>query len=326
MLGVPLIFERICAAVRAKAAGNAAKQTLLQLTVAVGWRRFVAAQRGSRLGPGARLLWPLLERLVAMPVLAAFGGRVRIVFSGGAPLDQGIARMLIGLGLPIMEGYGLTETAPVVAVNRRDDNLPGSVGRPLDGIEVKLSSEGELLVRSPSTMAGYWKDDERTKKAVDTAGWLATGDVAEIRPDGRIVILGRLADMIVLSIGEKVNPNVVEAEIARDPLFKQAVVMGDRRPHLIAVIVLNADAWTLFATERGLDPRQPNQEASKIELLARIALLLAHLPRYAQVRAVHLTLEPWTLEAGLLTPTLKIKRDRIFPLYAKEIGDLYAKQ
>jgi long-chain acyl-CoA synthetase len=196
----------------------------------------------------------------------------------------------------------------------------------LDGIEVKLSSTGELLVRSPSTMAGYWKDDERTKKAVDADGWLATGDAAELRPDGRIVIRGRLAEMIVLSIGEKVNPNVVEAEITRDPLFKQAVVVGDRRPHLVAVIVLDADALALFATERGLDPRQPNQEACKIELLARITSLLADLPRYAQVRAVHLTLEPWTLEAGYLTPTLKIKRDRIVPLYAKEIDALYAKR
>jgi long-chain acyl-CoA synthetase len=326
MLGVPLLFERMCAAIRAKTAGNPAKRKLLQLAIDVGWRRFVAEQRRSRLGPGARLLWPLLKRLVALPVLTAFGGRLRVVVSGGAPLDQSVARMLIGLGLPVVEGYGLTEAAPVVAANRLDDNLPGSVGRPLDGIDVKLSSKGELLVRSPSMMAGYWKDDERTKKAFDTGGWLATGDLAEIRPDGRVIIRGRLAEMIVLSIGEKINPNVVETEITRDPLFKQAVVVGDRRPHLVAVIVLNTEAWALFAAERGLDPRQPNHGASKIELLARITSLLTALPRYAQVRAVHLTLEPWTIEAGLLTPTLKIKRDRVVPLYAREIENLYAQR
>jgi long-chain acyl-CoA synthetase len=325
MLGVPLIFERICAAIQAKTAGSVVMQKLLQMTTDVGWRGFVAAQRGSRLAPGARLLWPALKRLVAAPVLAVFGGRLRVVFSGGAPLDQSVARMLIGLGLPIVEGYGLTETAPVVATNRLDDNLPGSVGRPLDGIEVKVTSQGELLVRSPSTMTGYWKDDERTKQTVDAEGWLATGDVAEITSDGRVVIRGRLKDVIVLSIGEKVNPNVVEAGITRDPLFKQALVVGNRRPFLISVVVLDTDTWSDFATAQGLDPRQPNDAVSKGHLLARISSLLTDLPRYAQVRAVHLILEPWTLEAGLLTPTLKIKRDRIVPLYTKDIEDLYAK-
>jgi len=324
MLAVPLIFERMCAAIRAKAAGNAATAKLLQLTIDAGWQRFVAAQRRGRLGLGSRLLWPILKRLVASPVLAAFGGRLRVVFSGGAPLEVGVARMLIGVGLPIVEGYGLTEAAPVVAVNRRSDNLPGSVGRPLDGVEVRLSPKGELLVRSPSTMTGYWKDEERTRKAIDADGWLATGDLAEIGPEGHVFIRGRLTEMIVLSIGEKVNPNVVEAKITRDPLFSQAIVVGDRRPHLVAVVVLNRDAWALHASERHLDPQQPNQQATKIDLLARVTPLLADLPRFAQVRAVHLTLDPWTLEAGLLTPTLKIKRERIVPLYAKEIEELYA--
>ena len=296
------------------------------MTASIGWRRFVAAQHRASPGLAVRLLWPILKRYVATPVLAAFGGRLRVAISGGAPLDQGVARLLIGLGLPLVEGYGLTEAAPVVAANGLDDNLPGSVGRPLDGVEVKLTSKGELLVRSPSIMMGYWKDDAETARALDPTGWLSTGDVAEINEDGRIFIRGRLKEIIVLSIGEKVNPNVVEAELTRDPLFEQAVVVGNRRPFLAAVIVLNADAWRLFAADKGLDPQQPNHAASKIEVLARITSLLVALPRYAQVRAVHLTLEPWTIEAGLLTPTLKVKRDVVVPLFAKEIDDLYAKQ
>ena len=324
LLGVPLLFERMSAAIRAKVAASAAKRNLLRMAVSVGWRRFVATQRRGRTGLAARLLWPLLKRSVAMPVLAAFGGRLRVAISGGAPLDQGTARLLIGLGLPLVEGYGLTEAAPVVAANGLDDNLPGSVGRPLDGIEVKLTSKGELLVRSPSIMTAYWKDDAQTARALDPAGWLSTGDVAEITEDGRIFIRGRLKEIIVLSIGEKINPNVVEAELIRDPLFEQAVAVGSRRPFLAAVIVLNAEAWRLFAASKGLDPQQPNHAASKIELLARITSLLDALPRYAQVRAVHLALEPWTIEAGLLTPTLKVKRDIVVPLFAKEIDDLYA--
>jgi len=325
MLGVPLLFERMSTAILAKVAASATKRNLLQMTISIGWRRFVAAQRRASSGLAVRLLWPLLKRYVATLVLAAFGGRLRVAISGGAPLDQGTARLLIGLGLPLVEGYGLTEAAPVVAANGLDDNLPGSVGRPLDGIEVKLTSNGELLVHSPSIMMGYWKDDAATARAFDESpGWLSTGDVAEIDVDGRIFIRGRLAEIIVLSIGEKVNPNVVEGELTRDSLFEQAVVVGNRRPYLAAVIVLNAEAWRLFASSKGLDPQHPNHAAGKIELLARITSLLDALPRYAQVRAVHLTLEPWTIGAGLLTPTLKVKRDVVVPLFAKEIDDLYA--
>jgi long-chain acyl-CoA synthetase len=325
MLGVPLLFERMSAAIWTKVAASVAKRNLLRMAVFVGWRRFVATQHRAKAGLAVRLLWPMLRRYVAMQVLAAFGGRLRVAISGGAPLDQGVARMLIGLGLPLVEGYGLTEAAPVVAANGLDDNLPGSVGRPLAGVKVKLASKGELLVRSPSIMIGYWKDDTATARALDAAGWLATGDVAEIDEDGRIFIRGRLTEIIVLSIGEKINPNVVEAELTRDPLFRQALVVGNRRPFLAAIIVLNAEAWRLFAASRGLDPQQPNHAASKIEMLARITSLLVDLPRYAQVRAVHLALEPWTIEAGLLTPTLKVKRDIVIPLFAKEIDDLYAR-
>jgi long-chain acyl-CoA synthetase len=325
MLGVPLLFERICASIRAKVAHNFLRSKLLQITSAVGWRRF-ATQQGRRMQPALQLLWLLLKLLVASPVLATLGGRLRVAVSGGAPLDQSVAQLLIGLGVPVVEGYGLTEAAPVVAANRLDDNLPGSVGRPLKGVEVKLGPKDELLVRSPSAMMGYWKDNERTQRAFDAAGWLSTGDIAEIRDDGRIIIRGRLTEMLVLSIGEKINPTVVEGQLTRDSLFEQAMVVGDRRPFLTAVVVLNAKAWELFAAERGLDPGQPNREASKIELLAKITSLLAGLPRYAQIRALHLTLQPWTIETGLLTPTLKIKRELIAPLFATEIDDLYAKR
>ena len=325
MLGVPLLFERICASIRAKVSHDVLRRSLLQITSAVGWRRF-AAQQGHRSQPALQLLWLLLKPLVASPVLAALGGRLRVAVSGGAPLDQSVARLLIGLGVPVVEGYGLTEAAPVVAANRLDENLPGSVGRPLDGVEVKLGPKDELLVRSPSAMMGYWKDNERTQRALDAAGWLSTGDIAEIRKDGRIVIRGRLTEMLVLSIGEKINPTIVESQLTRDPLFEQAMVVGDRRPFLSAVVVLNAKAWELFAVERGLDPGQPNRESSKIELLAKITSLLGALPRYAQIRALHLTLQPWTMEAGLLTPTLKIKRELVAPLFAKEIDDLYVKR
>lgn len=325
MLGVPLLFERMAAAIRAKASTSATRRAFLQMTISIGWRRFLARQQRRTLGLTSRMIWPLLEQTIARSVLAAFGGRLRVAVSGGAPLEPDVSRMFIGLGLPLVEGYGLTEAAPVVAANRLDDNWPGSVGRPLPGVEVKLGAQDELLVRTPSVMTGYWRDGIRTQQTLDPAGWLSTGDIAELK-DGRVFLRGRLTDVIVLSIGEKVNPNIVEAKITTDPLFKQALLVGDRRPFLVAVLVLDADSWSLFAANKGLDPQQPNEPASKIELQARIVPLLAGMPRYAQVRAIHLTLEPWTIEAGLLTPTLKVKRDRVAPLFADKIDGLYDEQ
>ena len=322
MLGVPLLFERMAAAIQDKVAASAVKRKLLQTAASIGWHRFRTRQQKRSLGLAARAMWPFLERNVARPVLAAFGGRLRVAVSGGAPLEQSVPRMLIGLGLPLIEGYGLTEAAPVVSANTLEDNVPGSVGRPLQGVEVKIGAQDELLVRTPSIMTGYWKDAARTQQTIDANGWLSTGDIAELK-EGRIFLRGRLSDIIVLSIGEKVNPDVIEAQLTADPLFQQALVVGNRKPSLAAIIVLNADLWRVFAANKGLNPQQPNHRMSKVELQARIVPLLADLPRYAQIRAIYLTLEPWTIEAGLLTPTLKVKRDSVAPLFAKALDDLY---
>ena len=326
LLGVPRVFERMCAAIRANVENSVGKRILLRLAASLGWRRVELAQHPDRhLNLGVRLLWPPLHRFVVVPIMTAFGGRLRVAVSGGAPLGVGIARFLIGLGFPLVEGYGLTEAAPVVAATALGDNVPGSVGRPLPGVDVKLTIRGELLVRSPSVMIGYWKDEAETAQALDAAGWLFTGDIAEIR-NGRIFVAGRLREMIVLSIGEKVNPNIVEAEIARDALFEQAAVIGEGRPFLAALILLNSAAWKRFAEENHEKPDRPNAPSAKIKLLARVQQLLGEFPRYAQVRAIHLTLQPWTIDAGLLTPTLKVKRDVLQRVFANEIEKLFGER
>ena len=322
LLAVPFLYERMATLIRAKVAASPVKHFLLRFTAGLGWRRLAAAQELRHPQPGERLAWPLLSRLVAAPVLAAFGGRLRAAVSGGAPLDADIARFLMGLGLPLLEGYGLTEAAPVVAAPAIGDNRPGFVGRPLSGVEVKLNERSELMVRTPSLMIGYWKDAAATARAVDDAGWLATGDIAEMH-DGRLRIAGRLKEMIVLSIGEKVNPNLVEAAICRDPVFAQVAVVGEGRRFLAALAVLDKAAWQHFAATNGLDPDAPDAMAAKARLLALIEQRTADLPRHAQVRALYVTLEPWTIEQGLLTPTLKIKRDALQRQFAQEIGTLY---
>jgi len=323
ILGVPLLFERVAAAIQAKVGDKWVRRKLLNAAIGTGWSHFLSEQRRTKPNVAKVLLWRILDRLVSKPIRAGFGGRLRVAISGGAPLLPGVSRTLIGLGLPIVEGYGLTEAGPVVSANGLDDNWPGSVGRPLPGVEVKLGAQSELLVRSPAVMVGYWKDPLLTKQVLDSEGWLSTGDVAELTVSNRIFLHGRLADQIVLSIGEKIDPAVVEAQICLDPVFEHAAVFGHRRPYLAVLAVLNPRGWRIFAAERGLDPTDPNNPAGKIALLFRIATTVADLPYYAQPRVCHFTLSPWTIERGLLTPSLKIKRDAIAAIFAKQIDDLY---
>jgi long-chain acyl-CoA synthetase len=323
LLAVPRLFERIHAAVLSRAEKSPLRHFLLDLTVSLGWRQFEARQgRGPALGAWAAMAWRLLDRLVAARVRAAFGGRLRVAVSGGATLPENVARFLIGLGIPVVEGYGLTEAGPVVTTSSLKDNLPGSVGRPLHGLEVKLAANGELLVRSPAVMSGYWKDEAATSRAIDQDGWLSTGDVAEIK-DGRVFIRGRLKEIIVLSTGENVNPAMLERELEKDTLIKQAMVVGDNKPFVAAVLVLDEENWKALAVANNMDPSLPNAEPASAMIGNRVNERLKDMPRYAQVRAVHATLDPWTIDAGQLTPTLKIKRKALEAAFADDIRALY---
>lgn len=324
LLSVPRIYERAYGAVRGKTEGSPIGRHLVNLARDLGWQRFQAAQgRGPAPGLGARLAWPLLDRLVAKPIRNAFGGRLRVGVCGGAPLPGEVARFLLAVGLPLVEGYGLTEAGPVVAATALDDVLPGSAGRPLPEIQLALSEDQELLVRSPSAMTGYWRDEAQTAQAIDRDGWLHTGDLAEIS-DGRVFILGRLQDIQVLAIGEKINASLIEDEIRKDRLFEQAVVIGEGKPFLVAVCILNRKRWRALASALGVDVDSPNVPPVREAVLARIGAHLKDQPRHAQVQAVHLVLEPWTVESGLLTPSLKVKRHRVEEQYRDAIEALFA--
>jgi long-chain acyl-CoA synthetase len=325
IVSVPRVFERVLRRITARLAeGPRWKRRLFNLAVEVGWRRFLLQQHRGGWFP-ALLLWPVLDRLVARQVMAAFGGRVRVAISGGAPLNPEVARVFIALGLTILQGYGLTETSPVVSVNTRDDNRPDTVGRPLPGVEVRLSEEGELLVRDGCVMAGYWRNPEATAAAVDPDGWLHTGDRASIDDAGRITITGRLKEIIVLANGEKVAPQDIEQAIAADPLFEQALVLGEGRPYLSALVVLNDAEWRRLAAQLGVDPEQPPPQADgalEAALLARVAARMGRFPGYARVRRIGVT-GPWETADGLLTATLKLRRQQIMSRYAALIEQLY---
>jgi long-chain acyl-CoA synthetase len=298
MITVPRVLERFQARIQQSVAKNPFKRWLLRRAIASGWRR---ANRRERLRD--ILFGGLLDRAVAGPVRERLGGRLYLAVAGGAALDPEIARSFIGLGITVLQGYGLTEASPVVSVNRIEDNVPESVGRPLPGVETATTDEGELLVRGPNVMQGYWGKPEATAAALDPDGWLHTGDVVQIR-DGRLYIRGRLKDILVLSNGEKFPPADVEMAISHNPAFQQVMLVGEGRPFL-----------TLLAVTDEQDEKKlikiANQQVSAF-------------PRYVRVRRVIPVRDPWTVDNGLLTPTLKLRRREVLARYARQIEEVYA--
>ena len=326
LLSAPRLYEKIYAAIQNKISTNGLKKKLFQWTISLGWQQFEAEQnRRVPLTFFRQVLNKILHKIVADKVLAKLGGRLRIAVTGAAPMSEKVSQFFLGLGLPLVEGYGLTEASPVVSGNNLENNLPGSVGKALHDVEVTITEGGELLVRSPGVMLGYWNKDEATREVIDQQGWLHTGDVAEIK-DGNIFIRGRLKEILVTSTGEKVPPADMESVIILDPLFDQAMVIGEGKPFISALLVLEKQAWEKFASKFGVDvsDRESLRNPLIIEkVLERLSNLLASFPVYAQIHSVYLTCEPWTIDNGLLTPTLKIKRNVIQERFSKQIEELY---
>lgn len=325
MIAVPRIFERIYGRI----ASNLQKQpalsrALFKLAVDVGWARFLQQQGRGGWSPKF-LLWLVLEKLVASKVTAKLGGHMRAAVSGGAALSPDVAKVFIALGLPIVQGYGLTETSPMVSVNTLEDNVPDSVGIPFSCVDVKIGADDELLVSGSGVMLGYWNNHAATAKMIDADGWLHTGDQARIE-NNHIFITGRIKDILVLSNGEKIPPADMESAISLDDAVEQVMVVGEGRPFLSALVVLDGENWPKIAQSHGLDPMD-NQSLGNAkvnrDVLNRIKNALSQFPGYAKIRRVHLSLEPWTIEGGLITPTLKVKRVKVLEKHAKDIATMY---
>ncbi|NEX18287.1 MAG: long-chain fatty acid--CoA ligase [Halochromatium sp.] len=326
IIAVPRVFERIYQRIQDQLEGrHKLLRSLFQLAVKVGWIDFERRQ-GRRGWHPLLLLWPWLRRKVARPVLERLGGRLRAAVSGGAPLPFNVAKLFIGLELPLVQGYGLTETSPVVAVNPLEDNRPDSVGIPLRGIKVRIGADDELQVKGPCTMLGYWNNHVATARMFTTDGWLRTGDQARIE-DRHVFITGRIKDILVLSNGEKVPPADMEMTIGLDPLVEQLLIVGEGRSFLTAIMVLSGDLWPGLARDHGLDPDRPESLSNpqlQRDMLKRIRDSLADFPGYAKVRRVTLTLEPWSVDNGLLTPTMKIKRSQVLAHFKDAVEQMYS--
>lgn len=326
LVSVPRIYERVYGKIQdGLKHKSAVARSLFRMAVNVGWRRFQWQQGRAGWHPKL-LLWPMLNKLVASKVLEKLGGELRIAVCGGAALSEDVAKLFIGLGLPLVQGYGLTESSPVVCVNRLDDNIPSSIGRVLPGTEIRIGEKDELQSRGPCSMLGYWKNEQATKDSFTEDGWLKTGDKARIDADGHVYITGRLKDILVLANGEKVSPGDMELAIALDSLFDQVMVIGEARPFLSVLLVLNPDAWADMAVSLHVHPETEGvflQRNIEKAILQRVTQRLKDFPGYAKIRRAHITLQPWTVEEGLLTPTLKIKRAKVLDYYASEIDALY---
>ena len=321
LVSVPRIYERVYNKISAQLDEKSVfARNLFNKAVTVGWDRFQNPDR-------PHLAWPILKTLVANKVSGKLGGRLRLAICGGAPLSPLVAKMFIGLGVQLLQGYGLTETSPIIAANREANNEPSSVGPPLKGVEVRIADNEELLVRGPLIMMGYWHNKTATQDAINNDGWLHTGDKARLDDAGRLYITGRIKEIIVLSNGEKVPPNDMELAITMDPLFEQVMVLGEGKPYLSALVVLNTAQWQCLRENlpvNGDDAKALADDAVKSAVLKRVCEQIKAFPGYAQIQRIEMTLEPWTIENGLITPTLKLKRQVITERFADRVEALYA--
>lgn len=331
IISVPRVYERIFARVHDKLKkSRPVARYLFDWAVEIGWRDFCRRNHLPVEHTGRAWLDGLMRplvRKVSSTLLDQFGGRLRIAISGGAALSSKVARTFCGLGLPIIQGYGMTEASPIIAGNNRTLNQPNTVGKPFNNVEVRLGEGDEIQIKGPSITRGYWNRPDATADAFTEDGWFRTGDVGGFNELGLLSIKGRIKEIIVTSTGEKVPPADLEAAIETDPLFSQCYVIGENRPYLSLITVVNPDEWASFAKSCGVDPADPaslDNPSVKTAALKRAKTAAGEFPHYALPRAVVLTQEPWTIENGLITPTLKLKRGPLSKKFANVIAQLYA--
>lgn len=328
MISVPRLYEKIYAGVNAKMEASAVKKMLFDRAQTLGMERFKLRQKGSDLAGVKAVLWGVLDHLVNAKLREKMGGNLRLFVSGGAALSPTVAKFLLAADIIVLPGYGLTETSPVLSVNTLDRIKPESVGRPLPGVEIKQMEDGELLIKGPMVMQGYWNRPDATKEVFDDDGWLFTGDIVEIDDEGFIRIVDRKKEIMVLSNGENVPPAVIEQHLSQDSAILQSLVIADNRPYVVALIVPDMDGMALAwkKDHGGALPDDWKTNAVMHQwMLKRMDLDEHDLPSYMHVKRFAFVENEWTQINGMLTPTLKVKRRMISELHASEIKTLYAK-
>ena len=327
MISVPRLYEKIYAGVQAKLAeGPGIKRKLFNLAQRLGMERFELRQQGSDLSALKSVVWGLLDKVVNAKLREKMGGNIRCFISGGAALHPDIARFLLAADIMVLPGYGLTETSPVLTVNRGGAIKPESVGPALPGVEIKQLHDGELLVKGPMLMQGYWKMAEATAEVIDADGWLHTGDIVAIDDEGYVTIVDRKKEIMVLSNGENVPPAVIEQHLNQDPCFLQSMVIADNRPYVAALVVPDEDAMAkVWQQEKRQTLPSDWRDNSPVAswLLDRMHDNEHDLSSYMQIKRFAMLDTEWTQDDGFLTPTLKLKRRKIVEVNEALIETLY---
>jgi long-chain acyl-CoA synthetase len=324
---VPRIFEKIyTAATSGIEKEGGLKKAIFNWSLGVGRRMREVERRQGRPGPLLRWQYGFADKQVLSKIRALFGGRVRLAVSGAAPINPEILRFFDAAGVLVLEGWGMTETSTAATISTPEDFKIGTIGKPFPGCQVRIADDGEILVKGANVFQGYYKNEEATRETL-VDGWLHTGDLGEIDEDGFIKITGRKKDIIITAGGKNITPANLEAEIKQHPLVSQCVVVGDRRPYLVALVTLDPEEAVKYAQEHGL-PEDPVELASNPEVKAAIeAHVDAINQRFARVEQVKkITILPRDLsqESGELTPTLKVKRAVVASKHEAAIEQLYA--
>lgn len=327
LISVPRIFERFYRRIYAQIADKSPiTKKLFEYTVATGWQHFLYKQ-GRRTWNIDLILWIILKKLVADKITTKLGGKIRIAVCGGAELSLDLSKTFIGLGLNLIQGYGMTEASPVISVNRATTNIPESVGPPLPGINIKTNEQNELMIQGPGVMQGYWQNPKATRQIIDAEGWLHTGDQARIDENGYIHLIGRIKEIIVLANGEKISPADVEQAICMDPLFDQAVLIGDNHPFLATLLCLNNKLSQQSAESLGLDIENNDiyKNATFLEHVKnRVDQQITGFPGHVKIHRIAILETQLTVDNGMLTPTLKLKRNKIIEREKTTISAIYA--
>jgi long-chain acyl-CoA synthetase len=324
---VPRIFEKIyTTATSAMDKEGGLKKAIFNWSIEVGKKMREVERSGRKPGFLLRRKYAFADKKVLSKIRGLFGGKIRLAVSGAAPINPDILRFFDAAGVLVLEGWGMTETSTAATISSEEDFKVGTIGKPFPGCEIRIADDGEILVKGPNVFQGYYKNEEATRETI-VDGWLHTGDIGEIDEDGFIKITGRKKDIIITAGGKNITPANLENEIKQHPLVSQCVVVGDRRPYLVALVTLDPEEAVAYAKEHGLpedvEALAANGDVRKA-IEAHVEQINEKFARVEQVKKIAILPQDLSQEQGELTPTLKVKRAVVMQKREPEIEELYA--
>ena len=326
LAAVPRIFEKVFTAAQQRAHADG-KGAIFDKAAEVA-EQYSREQQSGSVGLATKAQHFIFDKLVYSKLRAVFGGRLKASNSGGGPLGERLAHFFNGIGVQVYEGYGLTETSPVLTVNRPDAWKIGTVGKPIPGTTIKIAEDGEILAKGPQIFQGYYNNEEATNEAIDQDGWFHTGDIGQLDDDGFLKITGRKKEIIVTAAGKNVAPAVLEDRIKRHPLVSQAMVVGDNRKFIAALVTIDEETFPQWAEEHGKTGKSVADLTDDAELRSEVEKAIEDankaVSRAESIREFRILPQDFSVEGGELTPTLKVKRRVVEDRYSEHIEDIYS--